>query len=221
MVCIPVARIIFYSCKKDEKPAINFHFGYFGLTQGRYVEYDVMEINHDAPFKKHDTTRYRLKTLIGEPTIDNSGRTANVFYRSIFNSIYQTYEVKDAWTAIIDEYRAELVEENQRIIKLVFSPTKYKEWNMNAFNSFEPLTIYYSKIHEPYEINGFSFDSTVTVLQDSIFDMFDFTKKYEVYAKGIGLIKKHYQEFTIQNFDISRPLKGTEKFYSLVGYGME
>ncbi|MCP4122276.1 MAG: hypothetical protein GY751_11025 [Bacteroidetes bacterium] len=54
-------------------------------------------------------------------------------------------------------------------------------------------------VHEPYSINGFDFDSTVTVLQldrPAIFGLNVFAQ--EVYAKDIGLVHKQLMMYKIQ-----------------------
>lgn len=200
---------------------MDFHEGYFGLEEGRFVEYDVVEIKHDKDLGVNETTYYRLKTVIGKEVIDNEGRLAREFIRYIYDTIYQEYKVKDLWTAIIDQTRAELVEENQRKIKMVFAPSEFKEWDINAFNTLGTSSAIYSVIHEPASLNGFSFDSTVTVDEDSTYNLVEYRRKYEVYAKGVGLIKKHYQDLRIKEFDILDPDKGEEYFYTLINYGKQ
>ena len=218
---LTIVGLLMFSCKK-EKDKVDFHFDYFGIEEGRFIEYDVVQITHDLKLNKHDTLNYRLKTKIGDTVVDNSGRVANKFYRSFFDTLFQDYIVKDAWTIIIDDFRGELVEENQRIIKMIFAPTRFKEWNINSFtDTFPEQLAYYQDIHKPKVINGFSFDSTVTVEIDSTFNLVQYKRKYDVYAKGIGLVKKHFQDLIIKNFDYKDSLTGTELFYTIRGFGFE
>lgn len=216
-----VLFLIATSCKKT-KTTINFHEDYFPLEDNRFVEYDVTRISHDHVAGKHETTNYVLKTIIRDTVIDNSGRIAKKFYRYIFDNIFQEYKVKDLWTAIIDEYRAELVEENERIVKLVFAPTLGKEWDINAFNSKDPLLAYYENIHKPLTVNNYHFDSTVTVVQEKMDpNLVEYRRKIEVYAKNIGLVYKFYKDLTIKDFDTLQPQKGEELYYSIKNYGIE
>lgn len=213
--------VTFFGCNDEATPP-NMHLNYFGLIPGRYVIYEVEEMYHDVDLMvQHDTIRYQLKTYIGPEHIDNIGRTAREFKRFKREDDTQPWVQSDLWTAIIDDYRAELVEENQRIIKLVFAPTSDKTWNPNAFNTFDPMTYSYSNIHKPMTIGSLSFDSTLTVDQEDFPSMIDFKKKYEVYATNIGLIKKSFKDLTIQNFDTTDVQKGTEIHYTCIGYGFE
>lgn len=216
IICLGV-----YACKKDEV-TYDLHYGYFGLIHGRYVDYDVMEIKHDVDQAiPHDTSRYQLRTLIGDTIIDNEGRIAREFIRFQRSNSSQDWVQTDIWTAIIVDRRAELVEENQRVIKLVFEPSETKEWNPNAFNTFDEITAYYRDIHQKSVIGSWTFDSTVVVEQEDFFSLIDYRRKYEVYAKNVGLVSKFYKDLKISGFDTTNVQSGTEIFYNCIGYGIQ
>ncbi|MES2590057.1 MAG: hypothetical protein V4622_13845 [Bacteroidota bacterium] len=218
---ILVLFLFVLSCKKDST-SVDFHEDYFPLEKGKFVEYNATYIFHDHVAGIHETTNFILKTVVGDTTIDNSGRIAWKFERYVFDHVFQIYEFKDLWTAIIDQSRAELVEENQRIIKLVFAPTLEKEWDINAFNSEDELLAYYENIHKPTKINGLNFDSTITVVQEKIDpNLVEYRRKIEIYAKNVGLIHKYYKDLTIKNFDTLQPQKGTELYYNIINYGTQ
>jgi len=208
------------ACKENE--SVDFGFTYFPMEQGRFVEYEVTEVFHDVDINpQHDTTRYRLKTLIGEEVLDNIGRTNQKFFQ--FKYDLQSGDLLDqrVWTRILDQSRGEVVEENQRIIKLVFSVKNDEEWNVNAFNSLSGQDVYYSNVDESQLINGFDFEETAKVNYEDFFSLVDYRKKYEIYAKGIGLVEKSFKDFTIQNFDTTDIRKGTEVHYQLLNFGIE
>lgn len=214
--------LVIASCKKGPSPQPQFHYEYFDLSHGRYVDYDVIEIQHDATLAvKHDTLRYQLRTLIGDTVIDNEGRVARKFIRFKRDNSSLPWVQTDIWTAILDQGRAELIEENQRVIKLVFAPTLTKEWNPNAFNMFDEMEAYYKDIHDETTVGGLSFDSTLIVELDTFISLIDYRRKYEVYAKGIGLVKKYWKDLTISNFDTLNVQFGVEQFYTISGYGFQ
>lgn len=213
--------LVIASCKKDSS-APQFHYEYFDLTHGRYIDYDVMEVEHDATLAvKHDTVRYQLRTLIGDTVIDNEGRVARKFIRFKRDNASLPWVQTDIWTTVIDQNRAELVEENQRVIKLVFAPTLSKEWNPNAFNMFEEMEAYYKDIHDERTVGGMYFDSTLVVELDTFISLIDYRRKYEIYAKGVGLVRKYWKDLTISNFDTLNVQFGTESFYTVIGYGIQ
>jgi hypothetical protein len=213
--------VAFASCKKQDSPP-QFHYDYFDLTEGRFIDYDVMEIDHDVDQSiQHDTSYYQLRTLIGDTVIDNQGRVARKFFRYTRDNSAGTWMLSDVWTALITENRAELIEENQRIIKLVFAPTLSKEWNPNAFNIYDEMTSYYRDIHDVQTVGGFLFDSALVVEQEDFFSLIDKKRKYEVYAKGVGLVHKYYKDLTIANFDTLNVQKGKELYYTCFAYGIQ
>lgn len=213
--------LVLFSCKEDKNTPY-FGYSYFGLEEGNFVEYEVTHIIHDENLTpKHDTSIFRIKTRIGEEILDNQGRKARTFYREIYNELYQEYQSLDLWTAIIANGKAELVEENQRKIKMIFAISSTKEWDANVYNTADELNCYYSDFHLPKEFNGFSFDSTIVVEQEDFISLIDYKRKYETYANGIGLVDVYYKDLRINNFDTLDISKGTELFYKILRYGKE
>jgi hypothetical protein len=209
-------------CKKNEtSSAPNLHLDYFSLVEGRYAIYEAQEIYHDDDSGIHDTVNFLLKTVIGDIYQDNLGRSGREFGRYKSFDSGATWQLSDTWVAFSDNLRAELVEENQRIVKLVFAPTESKEWDINAYNSMPEQIAIYENIHESFAINGISFDSTVTVVQADFFSLVDYQKQREVYSKNAGLVEKYYKNLVIENFDTLHPKKGNEIFYRLTDFGIE
>lgn len=214
-----IAVAFFFSCKK-ENSTVNLHLDYFGYKQGRFVVYDATEINHLSDGSS-DTSTYQLKTLIGDTVHDNSGRVGHKFFRYKRLNASEAWSLKDVWFIILADNRGELVEENERIVKLVFAPTTDKVWNGNAYNTNPYMEYSYDDIHAPFSINGIQLDSTVKVVQEDVFNLIYWRKKHEVYAKNIGMVKKHYQHLNISNFDITNISTGKELFMNMVEYGVE
>ena len=211
-----IATIV--ACKKTPDPI--FHFEYFGLQEGRYVIYDAMEVTHDADSDIHDTVEYQLKTIWKDIYIDNEGREGREFHRYVRNNPGDTWVLKDVWYGLFDGIRGELVEENKRVVKLVFAPTLEKEWDANAYNMEEPLECFYTDIHDPITVGATSFDSTLIVEQDEYYTLLDTIRKYEVYAKGIGLVKKYYRDEFYQ-FGDPEVVLGKDIFYNFISTGVE
>lgn len=214
--------LMFASCKKQANTP-EFHYDYFDLTPGRYIDYDVMEITHNEELEIHDTSIYQLRTLIGDTIIDNEGRIARKFIRYTRPDSGSSWMLTDIWTTIIDHNRAELVEENQRVIKLVFAPTLSKEWNPNAFNIYPEQAFFYRNIHDSYSVGSLDFDSTLYVVQEEMEEpnLVEHKQQFEIYAKGVGLVRKYYKDLQIQNFDTLDILNGKELFYSCFAYGIQ
>jgi hypothetical protein len=210
------------ACEKDTTEEISFDYEYYDLTPGRFCIYDVVDIEHDEnQAVQHDTAYYQLKTVIGDTFIDNSGRITRKFLRYTRDSIQDNWLLKDVWTTLIENNKAELVEENQRIVKLVFKPTYEKVWNINMFNISSKINARYAAIDQPFTVGNQVFDKTLKVDIQNFFSMVDDRVKYEIYAKNIGLIYKHFKDNTIANFDKNTIKKGKELYYTIESYGIE
>jgi hypothetical protein len=219
LIGIFTLAFVLLGCKKPTTP--NFHKEYFGLQTGRYVIYDVTQITHDTALNPaHDTITYQLKTVWSAEYIDNEGRTASEFRRYTRATANDPWVLSDIWTGIIDGIRAELIEENQRMVKLVFAPTLSKEWDINAYNTMPEMNAYYSDVHIDTTINGTTFDSTIWVDQERFYSLIDTVRSFEVYAKHVGLIRK-FEKNNQYNFADSEPQTGREVYYNYVEHGFE
>jgi hypothetical protein len=219
VVVFPILALLllFISCEKDNS-SLSFNFDYYGLQKGAFVEYEVTEILHDVDgLVQHDTMNYLLRTIIGDTIIDNQGRIANKFLRYKRANTSENWQLIDIWTTILDDNRAELVEENQRIIKLVFPPSKGKEWNPNSFNNLGEEEYSYTSVHNPFQ----DFDSTLLVEQEDFLSLVDRRKKHEIYAKGIGLVSKYYKDLKILGFDTTNVQFGKELYFTYLNHGIQ
>ncbi len=215
---------ILFSCKKkdSELTVPNKYESYFGLVPGRFIEYNVREIFHDEAAEiKHDTLNYQLKTVIGDTITDNAGRIARKFLRYKRNNLDQNWLLIDVWTTLIDGNYAELTEENQRVIKMLFPVSSKTTWNANVFNVNPSLDSYYDKIHESISLNGTTYDSTLWVEQENSRNLIEFKRKYEVYGNRIGLIAKYFKDLKISNFDTLNVKSGYEIIFTCTDFGIE
>lgn len=216
--CLSIFAAIF-GCKKQDE-SIDKKTEYFGLEKGKFIEYEVTYMFHDSLLQKHDTIIYQLKTLIGDTIIDNVGRIAREFHRFQRKNSTLPWEETDIWTAIIVDNRAELVEENQRKVKLIFMPTLEKVWDINAFNNIGTVDAFYSSIDESKTINNLTFENTLTVEEENNKTLLETQRKFEIYAKNIGMISKTYKDLQFK-FGSSKPIKGEEYYFNVTNYGVE
>lgn len=219
-IFLSLVAVLFSACK--EKETVDFGYEYFPMKEGHFVEYNVLEIAHDVNINpQHDSVRYRLKTKIGEEVLDNSGRLARKFYQYKYDLISGEVLEHRVWTKIIDGGRGEVVEENQRKIRMIFAVKKDVEWNVNAFNPESKQSVYYSDVNSRKTINSLEFEYTAQIEYEDFFSLVDYRKMYEVYAKDVGLVKRSFKNLTIQNFDTLDVRKGKEVHYEVINFGLE
>lgn len=209
------------SCKKPNTyKETEKGYAYFGMEQGRFVEYHVQYMNHDSLLNKHDTLEFYYKTIIGDEYIDNEGRKGYEFLRYKKDSLNGNYTFLSKWAIFLADNKAQLVEENQRKVKLVFPIQKNQLWDANMYNSLGQQETHYETIHAPLSYSNLHFDSTTTVEYKHLKTLIEDQLDQEIYAKGVGMIYKVSRELQFQ-FGFSTPYKGTEWYYTVVNFGME
>jgi hypothetical protein len=221
-ICIVFIVLIISCTKKTDDTTSLFYKDYYDTTKGRFIEYQVQEINHDEnALIQHDTLNYFLRIQIEDTIVDNLGRISNKYVRYKRFNTNESWAISDVWTTLIYDNNAELTEENQRTIKLKFPVNSFTKWNANAYNFNEPMNCFYKDIHTQKVINGVVFDSTITVDQGSERNLIRFYRKNEIYAKHIGMIQKYYKDLVIANFDTLNIKSGKELIYLPLQFGIE
>jgi hypothetical protein len=201
--------VICYSCRKGTEKTIEISYEYFPLRAGLERVYKVTEINIDAAINKYDTSNYYLKEKICSEYIDNSGNKAWTLERYIKNDTIPSWEISDLWVAQIRNNQAQQVEENLRIVKIVFPPNKFEIWNGNAFNFLEPKYFEIKSINESIVLNGKNYTPVLTVIEEDDYSYIHKNYEVEQYAKEIGLINR--TEISILDkstvIDITKPIE--------------
>jgi hypothetical protein len=126
--------------------------------------------------------------------------------------------IKDVWSTKKTQRSAELVEENERFVKLIFPLNNFTYWNGNALNSRDYQEYIIEDIHDVYTKNNFSFDSCVTVVQNYKSNQIEYESDKEIYAKGIGLVYRENIILNINNGNILSVNYGSEYFQELITY---
>lgn len=183
----------FTTCKKNNTQ-VDLHYDYFPVKIGSWVSYKVDSIGYDDFTGVVDTSQYFVKELIESHFQDNQGRKTLRIERYFKDSIDGEWYLNNVWKANRLAHKAEKVEENLRFTKLIFPIREKATWDGNVSNILQPQEYSYTNIHEPYTVDGLSFDSTITVLQAEETSLFTEISAYEIYAKHIGCVffkRKH------------------------------
>ncbi|MFZ5552107.1 MAG: hypothetical protein ACOZCO_03250 [Bacteroidota bacterium] len=217
---ILIIFLVIASCKKEADPP-NLGYTYFPLEVGRWAQYNVTEIKVDTIVNYYDTAIYQLKEVIESQFIDNQGRPSFRIERFWRTADSLPWTMKDVWFATRTNTMAEKVEEDERFVKMVFPVNADKEWNGNIYNTLPEWEYAYENLHKNTTVNSLSFDSTTTVLQRDNYNFIEYEYAYEIYAAGVGLIKKHYVDLDISNYDTTstKVKKATIIYQSITAYG--
>jgi hypothetical protein len=219
------------SCQKPgiEQPdsAIDFH--YFLLKPGLWKVYEVNAIYIDAPSKVFDTLHYFIKEVqtywFLKASSDSMIRLERFYSFNQLNS----WEPNAVWQMGIWDKQAIQIEDNITYLKIKFPALVGTFWNGDAYNRIDTLNKFNYQITSvdiPYNLDGFSFDSALTVLQkqqESLIDKIDFE---EVFVKNLGLVFKKQIDIYSTEVDPAIPIEnrvsnGMIYYQELIDYGYE
>jgi hypothetical protein len=164
--------------------------------------------------------RYRVMDKVDAQITDSAGRTGYRIFRSITDiDETQPYRPNETFEAVLQGTDwIEKVENNLRFVKLRHPIINDFQWAGNSYidatssNSDVPYMFgwkyTYHNVGQPFTVRGKTFDNTITVVQKEEeesppgpFDRNQYKQwnySIEVYAKGVGLIYKHFNHKTWQ-----------------------
>ncbi len=206
------------SCGKDSDSEIppNFEgYSYLPLEVGQERVYRIDSISYDDFTGTIDTVVFFERQLIVSTEEDLSGRTnyRTEIYRR--DSIGQPWRLRSTELRYRGTYRYELNQGGNIYLPLVFPPLADSRWNVNAMNAQGEVIYEYQKLHQSFQNEGVTYDSTITVLQNEEFNLISTEKDIEVYASGVGMI---YRENIDLNTDINTGdiESGSERYQRLI-----
>ena len=208
--------IIISSCKPINYIDEDYHSKYFPIELNQEKEFLVTNINHSS-FGK-DTVTYYLKEVISEKFLNLEGDSAYRIERFWKTDSMDNYEIKDIWVANKSLNFAQLVEENIRFTKLIFPFDVNVVWDGNAFNNQQSQEYRIESINTPYNVNGLSFDSSITVIQNYKSNLLEYENSKEIYVIGVGLVYKEDIEVLINSANSNDFSQGYEFYQELIEY---
>lgn len=208
--------IIISSCKPINYVNEDYHSKYFPIGLNQEKEFLVTNINHSS-FGK-DTVTYYLKEVISEKFLNLEGDSAYRIERFWKTDSANNYEIKDIWVANKSLNFAQLVEENIRFTKLIFPFDVDVVWDGNAFNNQQSQEYRIESINIPYNVNGLSFDSSITVIQNYKSNLLEYENSKEIYVIGVGLVYKEEIEVLINSADSNDFSQGYEFYQELIEF---
>jgi hypothetical protein len=187
---IAFIALILLSCKRKEE-TYDLGGDYFPMRSiGSYIIYDVERIIYQASGK--DTNRYQLKEEAGDTAWLN-GKLYYKILRYIRSDTSESWPSSpdSVWYQYNNNVQAVKTENNRSFIKLVFPVEENKTWNGNGLNIYSSDNYTMEDVGRSYTAAGHYFPTTLKVVQQDDTSAVHQDQRYEVYAKGIGLIDKY------------------------------
>ncbi len=204
LTVISTAVVLFLSsCNKTEELPVLPLSDYFPLTAGKYVTYSLDSIVYYTNFNVSAVTKnYQVKLLVDAPVTDAQGRPAWRIIRSIRSGTTGPFTTDNVFMAVNTGNTIEFIENNLRFIKLVSPIRQDYTWQGNTYIDVSSLgsqikyldgwDYTYDSINVPSPIGTLTVDSTIKVAHIDNETAIDRTFSEEKYAKGIGLVYRHF-----------------------------
>lgn len=181
------------SCKQEDENPIDVGYNYFPDNPGHMVLYNVDSTYWDDFTHTKRFSHCLIKELVESTYLDNQNRPTQRIERYRQHDTLPFY-LKDVWASTLTASTAEKVEENLTYIKLIIPVVHGQSWNGNALNILGEQDYEFDNVNEPYTVDGVTYDSTVTVIQNIDSNLIFVKKQFEVYAKNVGLIYRRYRD---------------------------
>ena len=229
-----LALLVLNSCEKQSEefstPSIE---DYAPMVVGKYITYQLDSFRY-LPFSLKDTTiTYQVKHAVDALITDNLGRPSYRIIRYIRKTSQNSWAPDNSFSAVITDNSLELVENNQRFLKLKLPIKNNFSWKGNTYidtyslNStvryLDDWDYVYEDLYKPYTLGSITLPNTLKVNQrDEIIgnpaDPGSYSEKnfgMEIYAKGIGMV---YRKFLHTEFQPATP--GSPSSYMDGSYGI-
>lgn len=193
-----------WSCNRDQStvsPYIDSR-SYIPSLVGSYIIYNVVDTTFNIG-KVVIPAVYQLKIRVAEKMNTSSVLEKYTLERYKRTSPADSWQLDSIW---FREYTNDkLLLEYELNIPYVKMPTPLKSssvWNGNQFNTKDAEIYKIRSFEKPYFLVDSMFPNTVKVVQnDDFFDALGYTNKYEVYAKGLGLLYKYDAKYNYSSLD--------------------
>ncbi|MCU0444615.1 MAG: hypothetical protein MUE85_06815 [Microscillaceae bacterium] len=170
-------------------------YDYFPLLVGSYVEYAVEEQIYQTLGQGVPEIRtYQIREEIPQIFIDIEGERAFRVERFRRPNANFAWTLDSVWVAKRTGSYALRVENNRTFVKLSFPPKNGLRWNGNAFNTLGDDRYEINNMDKPLTINNLEFEKTLKVIQSDDSSRVSLDRRSEIYARGVGLISKEYNQ---------------------------
>jgi hypothetical protein len=189
-IIVIILLLSFFSCKKETELPLDMGLKYFPVNTGHWVVYDVDSISYNDFTGHIDSFKFQIKEYVESVFIDNEGRETQRLVRYERPNDTTAWFIKDVWAENLTPTTAQKVEENIRLIKLIFPPKENTKWDGNLYNTNGVQNYEYKDVHKAYSLNNITFDSTVSIIQKQEYTLISEKFEKEIYAAHIGLVYK-------------------------------
>ncbi|MEP7278347.1 MAG: hypothetical protein ABI813_06880 [Bacteroidota bacterium] len=221
---IALCSLLVVCCNKTDTISTDKISDYTNLAVGKFVIYKLdstVTLPFGVGFKVNS---YIVKDSIDGMVTDNLNRPGYHIVRYVWDTTAHQWNNSNTFLAVQTGKVFEYTENNLRQTRLVSPIADYFSWQGNSYIGSSPFnfvsnddnylgwTFAYSNVGLPFTVGNLNFDTTITVVQyDSannksfyVNSISNYSKSYEVYAKGVGKIFQDLFSWEYQTSYVTR-----------------
>lgn len=204
-----------WSCNKEYDPTPDYLEAVYPIESGKFRVYHVVDtIFETANSDLLEGQTYYKRELTGDTEEDLLGRDVHTMRIDVSPDTLGTpdnpsynWSYRELWTQYADEDFYERIEGNTRFLVMRNPPYPNSTWDGNLFNNQNPQIYEFKNIDTTVTVQGNTYTNCVFVEQQEFYrpvadtngPIFIIEHAYEIYAPGIGMIKKYYKSLEAQN----------------------
>ena len=175
------------ACQRADAPPVDSGYDYFPLETGAFREYEVTETRY-ALAQPVQTHTYQIREVTGPKHTDASGQDVYLLEHSVWEgNTWRADSVGSAWR-IVDQ--AFCSENGLTFVKIQFPVKERSRWDGNLYNTLGERFFEIKDVDKLLTLGAFTFDKTLTVVQQNDSTLLSLRKSQETYARNIGLIRR-------------------------------
>ncbi len=222
-----------FSCKEgtvSEDLLIDFGYDYYPLKTGNYWEYqtDSIVFDFDGNIAFIDTSTTFVREEITGIQIDSEGDTIFVLERLEKENLADSWLVRDVWSVKKTAATLERVEENIRLVKMVFPLQEGVDFDATIFiednftvvvageflEKFKGWASQVDAVGEQETIGGIDYPEVTTITYADEENLIERRWAYSKFAKNVGMV--YTEEWILDTQILTEDIPWEEK--AEVGY---
>ena len=200
---------VLFSCKPDSTLSDVSPFAYYPLDSGKYITWTVDSV------KYHDfgmvSSHFEVKEVLADTFYDDTHLLNYRIERYFRAADTLEWQLQGIWSVRYNGGKVEKSENNLRFIKLISPLSENVSWKGNAYlgglgsipvpeeclnlSFYENWNYDYASVGNAFSVNGFNFDSTVTVEESGSINLIEYNFSREIYAQNIGMVDREFYHF--------------------------
>ena len=221
----------FAACSRTYDPTPDHVDEVFPIVDGKSRFYHVIDTSYASAQGMDARTYYKREMTDGTELDLENRETSKLWIHTSVDTLgtpeAPVYEWRyaDLWTQYYGEQYAERIEGNTRYLVLKLPPYPNSTWNGNLFNNNDDQTYEYVNLDTTVTLQGKTYEHCVYILQvpfrmpvtvnpgDPPPPFFLIEHAYEIYAPGIGKIKRYCKFYEAQSNGASTTIDPLSKVF--------